>query len=264
MPPDENPPEIALVAAIEAALGQRAERVDDLRALLEIAPRLLHDARLGLEDAADGSPRAIELLHSPEQQWAFWLELAALNPVGTVAMFPEATTTLAQTFGHLGDDGSRALGEAGVRTRVLTEADQLATPGVRAGMDVFMQLGVDARTVTRLPGFLVVVPRTLAVVPLDRGEKVPTSIAVTREPSVVAALLASFDELWTRARPLPGTREGVDPVLNLLAQGLSDAAIAAVLGQSLRTVRRRIGEATEAHGVSSRFALGVAWAGPEQ
>jgi DNA-binding NarL/FixJ family response regulator len=45
-----------------------------------------------------------------------------------------------------------------------------------------------------------------------------------------------------------------------MEQGLSDGAIADALGLSLRTVRRRVSEASEELGADSRFALGVAWA----
>lgn len=161
---------------------------------------------------------------------------------------------------NLGADAGRAIGDSGVHSRIVTLAEQLAAPDVRAQIGGFAALGIEVRTLATLPGFFLVDPDGMAVVPLEWGQRVPSTLAVTRDPAVVAALAASFEDLWDAAQPLPGVVHEWDPVLGLMAQGLSDGAIATALGQSLRTVRRRIAEAVEAYGVGSRFELGAAWA----
>jgi DNA-binding NarL/FixJ family response regulator len=72
---------------------------------------------------------------------------------------------------------------------------------------------------------------------------------------------AVFEAFWRSARPLfsPDDEDAVSEreLLSLLVVGLTDAAAAAQLGISVRTVQRRISELSERAGVSSRFQLGV-------
>ena len=72
-------------------------------------------------------------------------------------------------------------------------------------------------------------------------------------------LNALFEELWSRAVPLPWGRRGdaVAQVMRLAAQGLSDETIARQLGVSVRTVRARFAEAMADLGAQSRFQAGV-------
>ncbi|HET8599250.1 MAG TPA: hypothetical protein VFL99_02915 [Segeticoccus sp.] len=83
---------------------------------------------------------------------------------------------------------------------------------------------------------------------------------VVRDPMVVAAFSALFDRLWAAALPLPDEDDtGADlRLLELMALGFKDEAIARYLGLSLRTVRRRIAGLMNDHAVSTRFQLGMA------
>jgi hypothetical protein len=83
---------------------------------------------------------------------------------------------------------------------------------------------------------------------------------ITRSPPVVDALALLFDVLWMRSEATTPGAASWRTVLGMLSQGLTDEAIARTLDQDVRTVRRRIAEAMEEFGVSSRFALGMVWA----
>jgi DNA-binding NarL/FixJ family response regulator len=48
-------------------------------------------------------------------------------------------------------------------------------------------------------------------------------------------------------------------VVRLLAQGMTDEAVGRYLGLDVRTVRRRVADAMDELGASSRFMLGAAW-----
>lgn len=80
-------------------------------------------------------------------------------------------------------------------------------------------------------------------------------------PEVVTdAFVSFFEELWRRAEPVPdGDARARDVrLLELLALGFKDEAIARQLGVGLRTVRRRVAALMGEHGVDTRFQLGLA------
>jgi DNA-binding NarL/FixJ family response regulator len=107
--------------------------------------------------------------------------------------------------------------------------------------------------------------RTTAMLPLT-----PTGTAgalVVRAPVVIAALREYFELLWERATPLTAARPAIpgdrltpmqQKVLQLMAEGLHDDAIAHRAGISTTTVRRHIAAILNRLNVKSRFAAGAA------
>jgi len=98
----------------------------------------------------------------------------------------------------------------------------------------------------------------------------PTGTAgalVIRTPVIITALREYFEMLWDRATPLKPER-GAGPagrltpaqqaVLEMMAEGLLDDAIARRAGLSTTTVRRHIAAIMTRLDVSSRFAAGAA------
>ena len=90
---------------------------------------------------------------------------------------------------------------------------------------------------------------------------------VVRAPAIIAALREYFELLWERATPLKASRPAVpgdrltpaqQAVLELMAEGLHDGAIARRAGISTTTIRRHITAIMGRLGVSSRFAAGAA------
>lgn len=91
---------------------------------------------------------------------------------------------------------------------------------------------------------------------------------VVRAPVIIAALREYFEMLWERATPLAPQRSGAPPgdrltpaqhaVLDLMAEGLHDDAIARRAGVSTTTVRRHIAAVLDRLSVTSRFAAGAA------
>lgn len=81
-----------------------------------------------------------------------------------------------------------------------------------------------------------------------------------RPSMVVEAFVLLFEELWRRAEPVLSKDATAQEVklLELLALGFKDEAIARQLGLGLRTVRRRIAGLMEEHGADTRFQLGLA------
>jgi DNA-binding NarL/FixJ family response regulator len=90
---------------------------------------------------------------------------------------------------------------------------------------------------------------------------------VVRAPVIIAALREYFELLWELATPLRASRSAApgdrltpaqQTVLELMAEGLHDDAIAHRAGVSTATVRRHITATIDRLGVRSRFAAGAA------
>jgi hypothetical protein len=251
-------PEEVLAARAARLLDEDRAADDDLVALLHRLPGLGRE----WDHVAHGgtAPMPIDVVHGTRNQWELWMRLMSeAPPRAPLAAFPD----FGGLAGFVLENGAALEGAAatfGFRIRTLARAEELADPTARGQVERFATLGLEVRTLPALPSWFYVDAGVMAAMPLAWGEAVPTSVVLVREPALVAALAAFGERMWTRARRLPSDAAGWDPVLELLAQGLSDAAVASALGQSVRTVRRRIADAAEAYGVGSRFELGVEWA----
>jgi DNA-binding CsgD family transcriptional regulator len=122
--------------------------------------------------------------------------------------------------------------------------------------------GQQARILAELPMKMQLADENCVLLPLT-----PTgtggAVLVHAQP-VVRALREYFEMLWDRAVPygcvgaatgLTGRQRGV---LNLLAQGLTDDAIAKQLGCSTKTIGREAATIANRLGAASRFAAGAA------
>jgi DNA-binding CsgD family transcriptional regulator len=122
--------------------------------------------------------------------------------------------------------------------------------------------GQEARVLAELPMKMQLADETRVLLPLT-----PTgtggAMLVQAQP-VVSALRQYFELLWERAVPYgcagaaPGLTGRQRQILNLLAQGLTDDAIAGRLGCSAKTVGREAAVITTRLGAASRFAAGAA------
>ena len=137
---------------------------------------------------------------------------------------------------------------------VLREAPDVLRARARAGEQI--------RLLPELPSRLIVIGTTHAVVPEPLGYADEPRLLV-RQGALVEALILLFEELWSRAAPVPELDLGeARPdlrrfLLRLLAAGQKDEQIARALGMSLRTVRRRIADLMSELGADSRFQAGV-------
>ncbi|WP_031163702.1 helix-turn-helix domain-containing protein [Streptomyces durhamensis] len=124
--------------------------------------------------------------------------------------------------------------------------------------------GAEVRTAASLPVRMVVVDQRQAVLPLQRDDARAGAVLI-RSEATVAALCALFESIWDEARPF-GSEPVLDDhglsgqeaeVIRLLAEGLTDQAIATRLGVSHRTARRIAADLMERLNARSRFEAGV-------
>jgi len=135
------------------------------------------------------------------------------------------------------------------------------------GLAVSVAAGETARLVDETPLKLIVVDRSVAVVPVLPVTDTEPSALLVYPSGLLDALLALFDAMWAAATPLlvsdgevhSGPAEGPSAsdlhLLSLLLAGLTDQAIAAQLGLSMRTVQRRVHTLVEMAGVRTRLQL---------
>lgn len=160
-----------------------------------------------------------------------------------------------------------ALLTKGVRCRTIYDHDALDADR-RKQLPHRAVAGEDARVLTYLPTELIVVDRTLALLPIvSRGDQ--ATLLVRRSP-LLDGLVALFGALWDRASPVwpkghttwRGT--AADPldagdlqVLALLAAGMTIRDISEKLGMASRTVERRVRALMDRLGARTRFQAGL-------
>nr|WP_042372525.1 helix-turn-helix transcriptional regulator [Streptacidiphilus neutrinimicus] len=125
--------------------------------------------------------------------------------------------------------------------------------------------GGEVRTAPLLPPRMLIFDREVAVVPVDPTNTKAGALC-TREPGIVASLVAVYEQAWATAVPLgaattrdtgSGLTAAERELLTLLATGMTDEAAAKRLGIGLRTVRRQMAALMERLGASSRFEAGL-------
>jgi sugar-specific transcriptional regulator TrmB len=154
-----------------------------------------------------------------------------------------------------------ALLDRGVRFRSIYAAEVLDHPGWVDRLRSMAERGEQSRVLPQVPVKLLIVDGTTAILPLAGGPSAPglPRAVVVSDSALTSALQVLFDQLWSQATPLR-LSENADPnttLVNLLASGMKDEAIARQLGVSGRTLRRRIAQVQEELGATSRFQAGL-------
>lgn len=223
-------------------------------------PELLED----LTRAYDLTPRKVDRsgdvrhVHDPRELRRLILQLGADCTDEVLAAQPGS-----HPLGFLGDtlDRTRLFLERGGSVRVLYE------PGAKADGPTFdfvaaaCEAGARFRVLGESFKRIFVFDRRTVVIPATRDT---TSAAVLDDPAVVAFLLGMFERDWQRAEPVQWTTVELDKaglpvhaqVGRLLAQGLTQRAVAGRLGLSERTVAGHISRLREVYDAETLYQLG--------
>jgi DNA-binding CsgD family transcriptional regulator/sugar-specific transcriptional regulator TrmB len=162
----------------------------------------------------------------------------------------------------------RSMLERGVRIKSIFLDSFRNDPKTLAYSRWLTDLGGEIRTVPALPMRMLVYDRQLGIVPID-VEDSSAGAVLLQGPGLIAGLIALFDQVWAKAKPLDTSRRhrvkssADEPtsqereLLRLLAQGLTDELVARRLGVSVRTMRRVAADLMDRLGARSRFQAGA-------
>lgn len=159
---------------------------------------------------------------------------------------------------------NRRLLARGVRMRTVYLDSIRRDAGTVAHAEWLVAHGAHVRTTPTLPNRLILIDRRTALIAAD-SQNTGAGAVVVDNPGTIALIHALFETVWQSAQPL-GTRpertaetltKHQAEVLRLMAQGLTDDAIAHHLGVSARTVRRTMSVLLSVLDARSRFQAGV-------
>lgn len=170
----------------------------------------------------------------------------------------------------INDDGFERL-EQGLRYRTVYSRDALTNPGRLDIVRNFVRAGEEARISPDLPMKMAIADHRVAMIPLVVSAPTEVDSAVViHSLSMLDALVALFEKYWSQALPLSLMAEPKiesegdaadhptdEPLLTLLAAGLTDEVIARQLSISTRTVGRRVRRLMEDLSVGTRFQAGL-------
>jgi hypothetical protein len=238
---------------------------DSEAAILEGLARLreLAGGPAATTGSMDGSLGVVDLVRGSEGVWqAFWLhaDLHATPAVG--AIIPDLRPIddlLAGVTSEEWHELRQLLGDRDLSIRLVLPSEVTGSPLTRAVADELADAGIEVRTAETSAWFFVAGDQ-VAVTPTTWGLADEVDVAVLRGGPMVGALAELFEIRWRAATPWMGGESVHHQVRALLAAGHSDEDVAEALGSSVRTVRRRVAEAMEAHGASTRFELGHRYA----
>ncbi len=272
-------------------------RVDGDEQLIAVSPMLAEATVLGGEDLElDARRAAVERRRDAIRRlipdWDAALTTGQREPGVDVVEDPGAIANVLRHFTHRcerellsmapgrraasgGDGGTRAAGlyvaQRGITTRAIYQHAAARDRPTRVYLHELARAGAAVRLAPTLPGRGLVIDRRTALlrIPADAGDS--SGLTIVRERSVVSWLVGAFEQAWAEAAPLAdavgmvATPHEVDPevdatrlaIVNLLADGEKDEAIARRLSISVRTCRRHIADYMAQVGATSRFQAGV-------
>jgi DNA-binding CsgD family transcriptional regulator/sugar-specific transcriptional regulator TrmB len=167
-------------------------------------------------------------------------------------------------------DAETAAVERGVRIRTIVDFSALDDPLHVRDVLRSVEEGQEVRLSAALRTKMIVVDGERVLIPLAVDVRFgEPHVAIIGHREIVDALAGYFDRLFETAVPLDpiagapvsqGSGQVFSPqeerLLQLLSSGMTDGAIAAYLGLSERTLRRRIGTLQDRLGARGRYQLG--------
>jgi DNA-binding CsgD family transcriptional regulator len=185
-------------------------------------------------------------------------EVLAATRVEMLAIVTDANDSAAAVDAARDEDAAM-LGR-GVSIRTLYPTSVRDMPNTWAYAAEMAMLGEQIRLVDSVPMRMVIRDRDLVILPVDT-EDLDAGVQLLRSPPVVAAFVRLFELCWARATPAftasADAGERHRQLLDLLATGAKDEAIARRVGVNVRTVRRDIANLIAGLDATTRFEAGV-------
>ncbi|GAA0994367.1 hypothetical protein [Subtercola frigoramans] len=216
-------------------------------------PAMLRHWSVG-EASAEQVP--IVMRHGTNASEDLWFDTARHDSGTLQAILPDVSRFLSGAEDRIARFAHALSGKDAVRVIIATSA--IADPATAAIVHRYDSAGVELRMLDDLPSWFWTDGDQLAL-PFEWGESRPTSVLGVRNGVIAGLASAYFQSLWQRAEPVAPVAHTWTPLLRLMRQGVTLETASRTVGVNPRTGRRRVSAAMEHYGVSTLFALGVAW-----
>lgn len=235
----------------EAALDARRQQLLDLRSSIASFET---DYRRGLQLSGPRVPPWEQIAPSEAPEVIEQLARNSRGPVLQASREFSAAHANSAVVRRLRE----SYGADGREQRTIFPLSVLADPLWHAYAERRAELGERQRYLDEVPVEFAVFGRTGVL--LAEGESQDSGFLLIRPVKLIHTFVSLFESLWLRAEPVhEGEAAAQDlKLLELLALGFKDEAIARHLGMGLRTVRRRLSRMMIEHGADTRFQLGLA------
>lgn len=242
--------------ALSAASAGLAASVDSSRDLLAELPALLQAWELG---EADEHKLQVDILHGPYAAADIWrLQYSREVPLESDVMMPDTSMLFAAKPEHQSSYWSAQAGEP-LRVRLLMSVESATHPAAQERIQAELDAGVQIRMHPNPPSWFWITDNETVGIPVNWGEKWPTSVMAIRSAPIAGLLSWIFNRVWNEAVPVGNPTHPWEPILALMSQGMTMEAATRVTGLTPRTGRRRIADAMAHYGAETPFALGAAW-----
>lgn len=239
------------VRALRQTADEAASRIE---ALVADLPALLRHWAVG---EASGDLVPVFVRHGPQAAEDLWYDIAREGSDTAWSVLPDLGRYLQTDPARASRFAEMFAGKRSVRA--ILPRSMAGDARLLAIAERYAAVGVEFRLLDDLPSWFWIDGEVLAL-PIEWGEGWPSSVVGIRSASLAELGRSLFRELWRRAEPVGGVEQPWVPLLVLMKQGVTLDAASRRLGINPRTGRRRIAAAMEQYGVSTLFALGVAWA----
>lgn len=239
------------VHAIRQVTNQAAARIE---ALVGGLPALLRHWAVG---DASGELVPVFVRHGPRAAEDLWSDIAREQSETAWSVLPDLERFLQTDPARASRFAELFAGRRSVRA--LLPRSMAGDARLVAIAERYAAVGVEFRVLDDLPSWFWIDGDVLAL-PIEWGEGWPSSVIGVRSAPLAELGRSLYRELWRRAEPIGEVEQPWSPLLALMKQGITLDAASRRLGINPRTGRRRIAAAMQQYGVSTLFALGVAWA----
>jgi len=252
-----NPAEWAAesVAAHSADLRNTArDLLGEIERVVAELPRMIDHWSIG-QTSAD--PMPVVIRHGLRASEDVWFELGRRD-IGTLdAVLPDISRFVTSPEERVIRFSEAFRSKDAVRVILPTAVAE--DPAMEQLLVAFTAAGMEYRFMDDPPSWFWVDGEQLAV-PYEWGEGRPTSVLSVRNGALAGMISAYFASLWQFAATSVPAAEPWTPLLTLMRKGMTLDTASRQVGVNPRTGRRRIAQAMHHYGVSTLFALGVAWA----
>ena len=204
-----------------------------------------------------GEPMPVVIRHGPRAVEDVWFELGRRDTGTLEAVLPDISRFLSSPDERVARFSEAFRSKDAVR--VIIPRPSAEDPAMSQLLLAFTAAGMTYRFSEAPPSWFWVDGDQLAV-PVEWGERKPTSVLSVRSAALASLASAYFATLWDTAAPPQPTTASWVPLLTLMRKGITLETASRMVNINPRTGRRRIAQAMSHYGVSTLFALGVAWA----